>query len=76
MILTEHDQKIYDYMQENYDGNCAYSFAKTCDGLCNNCPYNLPNHGFRKHIPFGSIIEDCFPDYEELILAKHENYSL
>lgn len=75
-MLTEHDQEICNYMQENYGGKCAYNFTKLCDGLCNNCFYNLPNHGFGRHILFGAVRADNYPDYEELILAKQENDNL
>lgn len=82
-MLTSHDAKILQYMQENFNGKCEYNHARKCDGLCNNCPFdyyreveNLKAAG--KYTPdysrnqCGKIRDDN--DYEGAILAKQEAF--
>lgn len=75
-MLTKHDQEIFDYMQENHGGACAYNTFKNCDGLCNNCPYDLPGHGFERACATccGTFFTENDFGYEGAILARQERY--
>lgn len=73
--MTNHDKEIFAYMRKNHKGRCAYNTTKKCSGMCNNCPYDLPNHGFSKYNPWGELKRSHESDYEGAILARQERYS-
>lgn len=75
-MLTKHDQEIFGYMQENHNGMCAYNSRKKCSGCCNNCPYDLPGHGFKRVSATccGALRTENNFDYEGAILARQELY--